>query len=302
LKCHDNIRYINLARNPTTRKSILMLTELVKRCKTLLAVEVDASVTKDSDYANLEAALEVNRAEAERREEARRVLEQKRIRREAQQKEEDARREAEAREERLRVEAQIREKQAEQRQHEEYVRSLEAVEREKEALTKARRERQRAAESTEAIERAMSHAYQWRDKLGVSTGKSAIYQDGFSLYTRQVVVERDGSTREVMMEYERNPNRLKACWCDPSDAAAPYARKLHYHCKYENANVDLLGAAKDITDTSKYTTTDLPKYRGCCGTGHICSSVGYSTKSLPNKTAAHFFSSPHPSYRGVDEH
>lgn len=329
LRSHNFIRHINLAKNPTTRKSILMFTELAKRCSTLVNVHIDVApsgsgnvgagadvAVKDADYAALEEALEHNRAEEARRNQTRAVLAAKARRRDQQALDEARKAEVEAREERDRITSRVRELEAAQKQHEDDERRLAALEAEKEALAAARRKAQRAAESTEALDKAMAQAYAWRTKLGVSTGKAAIYRDGFALFTRQQFLDEHGMVCERMVEYNRNPTRLRACWCDPPDAAVPYARKLHYHCKYENASSssDLLGSkGADLNQPSsgngsaggaggsggsggKYTTSDLPKYLGCQGTGHICASVGSHAKALPNKTAAFFFSSQHPSF------
>lgn len=136
----------------------------------------------------------------------------------------------------------------------------------------SREERQK-----EEVERAMENAYRWRDKITLNGGLQKEWRDGFTVMKTRIG-DPLGALPTVVPD---PPRRLRACWCDPHDVSAPYAKTLHYHCKYEAQS-----KVVEEGETNKYT--------GCRATGHVCASVGFYAKPLPDLSAAHFFASAHP--------
>jgi hypothetical protein len=130
-------------------------------------------------------------------------------------------------------------------------------------------------------EKAIETAYQWRDKLTQNGSLIREWRDGFTVMQTQAG-DAPGTVPSVVAE---PPRRLKACWCDPHDVSAPYAKTLHYHCKFESQSRSLSDDADMVTSS---------KYSGCNATGHCCASVGFFAKPLPDTSAAHFFASAHP--------
>ena len=152
----------------------------------------------------------------------------------------------------------------------------EAMKRQHEAKSGAQARQEALAKRQQEIDRAMASAVHWREKLNGSGVKE--WRDGFTVMSTRPG-DPPGSVPSLVPEA---PRRLKACWCDPHDVAAPFAKTLHYHCKHE--------AAKQSVEEG-----DAPKYQGCRASGHICASVGFYAKPLPDLSAAHFFASAHPS-------
>lgn len=130
-------------------------------------------------------------------------------------------------------------------------------------------------------EKAIETAYQWRDKLTQNGTLVREWRDGFTVMQTQKG-DAPGTVPSVVAEA---PRRLKACWCDPHDVSAPYAKTLHYHCKFEAQSRSLSEDADMVTSS---------KYSGCHSSGHCCASVGFFAKPLPDTSAAHFFASAHP--------
>lgn len=130
-------------------------------------------------------------------------------------------------------------------------------------------------------EKAIETAYQWRDKLTQNGTLIREWRDGFTVMQTQTG-DAPGTVPSVVAEA---PRRLKACWCDPHDVSAPYAKTLHYHCKFESQSRSLSDDADMVTSS---------KYSGCHSSGHCCASVGFFAKPLPDTSAAHFFASAHP--------
>lgn len=116
------------------------------------------------------------------------------------------------------------------------------------------------------------------------------------------------------------PCRLRACWCDPRDAPAPYSNLLHYHCKHEPTGGGLgdigldgapLKAGKRTSQpslarrTSQGLQSDADKmkkapYNGCRATSHRCESIGFYGNARPDKSSMFFFASPHPMRADVE--
>ncbi|RNF27407.1 uncharacterized protein Tco025E_00337 [Trypanosoma conorhini] len=120
------------------------------------------------------------------------------------------------------------------------------------------------------------------------------------------------------------PCRLRACWCDPRDVAAPYAGVLHYHCKHEPIGGDLgdMSTEGKRLESSKKMTQGAPQrvlqhvisqvskdtsngkhipYDGCKETGHRCESIGFYGNPRPDRSSVYFFASPHPLKANVVE-
>lgn len=134
--------------------------------------------------------------------------------------------------------------------------------------------------AAEQQQRAIETAYQWRDTLTRNGELVREWRDGFTVMQTKPG-EPPGTVPSVVAEH---PRRLKACWCDPHDVSAPYAKTLHYHCKYE-------AQARSLADEEMATGG---KYTGCRASGHCCATVGFFAKPLPDTSAAHFFASAHP--------
>jgi hypothetical protein len=151
----------------------------------------------------------------------------------------------------------------------------EAMKQQQQLRTGAMARQEALARRQQQIEQAMASALQWREKLSGCGVKE--WRDGFTVMSTRPG-DAPGAVPSLVPE---PPRRLKACWCDPHDVAAPFAKTLHYHCKHE--------AAKQALEEG-----DAPKYQGCRATGHVCASVGFFAKPLPDLSAAHFFASAHP--------
>lgn len=152
----------------------------------------------------------------------------------------------------------------------------ETVKRQQEARSGALARQEALVRRRQEIEQAMASAVKWREKLAGSGVRE--WRDGFTVMSTRPG-DAPGAVPSLVPE---PPRRLKACWCDPHDVAAPFAKTLHYHCKHETARQSL-----DEGDNA-------PRYQGCRASGHICASVGFFAKPLPDLSAAHFFASAHP--------
>lgn len=283
---NTNLAVIRLDMNELTDLSLEMLIQLVGEfknkclCHTTLCgnpgpfpqatLNVFHSLTqqaRDNLVARKEAEQEERRQELDR-------MEQERLAAERDEAEREAAREAAEREE-AEAEERIRQEQEALRQHE-----LEHGAAERAALQKGAHQREEERmKSVRMKEQALESAYRWRDKL---TGNGSLvreWRDGFTVMKTQPG-EAPGAVPSVVPE---PPRRLKACWCDPHDVSAPYAKTLHYHCKYEAQN-------KQLSDDGD----GVNKYHGCRSSGHICATVGFYAKPLPDTSAAHFFASQHP--------
>lgn len=146
--------------------------------------------------------------------------------------------------------------------------------------TSARAREARQAREEEERMRTIEAAYKWRDKLTNGGTLVREWRDGFTVMQTNPG-EPPGVVPSVLPE---PPRRLKACWCDPHDVSAPYAKTLHYHCKYESQNRTM----------SEDADSSGGKYSGCRASGHCCATVGFFAKPLPDTSAAHFFASSHP--------
>lgn len=137
---------------------------------------------------------------------------------------------------------------------------------------------ERAAREEELRKKVIDQSYQWREKLSGFGTLVREWRDGFTVMQTKPG-DAPGAVPSVIPE---PPRRLKACWCDPHDVSAPYAKTLHYHCKYESQGRTGLEEG------------EVGKYKGCRATGHCCATVGFFAKPLPDTSAAHFFASAHP--------
>lgn len=135
-----------------------------------------------------------------------------------------------------------------------------------------------ASLAADQMKQVVSQAYEWRQRL---TGNGTLVKEWRDGFTMMATLPGDsvGTMPSVTAEA---PRRLRACWCDPHDISAPFAKTLHYHCKHEDLN-------------RQVDEGDIPKYDGCRASGHVCATVGFYAKPLPDLSAAHFFASKHPS-------
>eukprot|EP00658_Telonema_sp_P-2_P039970 TRINITY_DN28593_c0_g1_i1.p1 TRINITY_DN28593_c0_g1~~TRINITY_DN28593_c0_g1_i1.p1 ORF type:complete len:369 (-),score=101.04 TRINITY_DN28593_c0_g1_i1:222-1328(-) len=137
---------------------------------------------------------------------------------------------------------------------------------------------QRKQEKEEWALKAVEEAYAWRNRL---TGNGTLVKEWRDGFTTLKASPNDtlGSKPSVTMDGDR---RLKACWCDPRDVSAPYAKTLHYHCRHEQAHMAKVALSHD---------GKVPKYCGCRASGHACASIGFFCDPLPDRSAAFFFAS-----------
>lgn len=84
------------------------------------------------------------------------------------------------------------------------------------------------------VTRAVEEAYRFRrtihgsrsDRIGEKT-----LPNGFDRIWMAPI--KLSGTRSVKHMAREPPRRLRPCWCEPYDAALPYAGTLHYHCQFE---------------------------------------------------------------------
>ena len=180
-----------------------------------------------------------------------------------------------------RVAEELRDLEEQKRREEEEVRLLESAMAAK--MKKKNEKAQLTAESRQkALEDAIHGAYEWRNKMTANGTLQKEWRSGFTIVKTQP--GQVGGQPTVSTEA---PRRLAACWCEPTDATALYAKTLHYHCKWE----------KDQNETAskpKVGDSDGGRYTGCRATGHCCATVGHWCKPRPDLSPAHFFASPHP--------
>lgn len=88
--------------------------------------------------------------------------------------------------------------------------------------------------SPQRLEMVMTEAYQFRQRLYGSPPAllgEKILPNGFDHVWMAPLVQV--GTKSVNYVVNNKPSFLHACWCDPHDAASPFAGQLHYHCKRE---------------------------------------------------------------------
>lgn len=88
--------------------------------------------------------------------------------------------------------------------------------------------------SPERLQMVMMEAYQFRQKLARGSVRpigEKILPNGFDRVWLPPLTQ--GGAQALNYIVNDKPSYLKACWCDPHDAASPYAGRLHYHCKLE---------------------------------------------------------------------
>lgn len=278
-----SITALNLDSNRFTKKAAIMFAQMLQQNKALAKLSfaggTDAAAYPDAAMRDIEDALARNAELVAKREYMESVKAKKAQRRQEQQDAAKAERDAALAEERRRVEEELEALAELKRQEDEQVRALEA----KMSETVARRnEKSMKAESQrrEALERAIRGAYDWRNKLTANGTLQKEWRSGFT-----VMCTAPGEVGGTPTLSADAPRRLKACWCEPEDATAPYGNHtLHYHCKWEEPKVE---SAEDAAKGKS-------GYQGCKSSGHICASVGFYTNKRPDLSAPHFFASPHP--------
>lgn len=88
--------------------------------------------------------------------------------------------------------------------------------------------------SPQRLQMVMNEAYQFRKKLYGSPPAligEKVLPNGFD-HVWMAPLAQVG-TKSANYVVNDKPSFLHACWCDPHDAASPYAGQLHYHCKRE---------------------------------------------------------------------
>lgn len=290
LRKNTHLSFLNLDRNELTNASWMMLHQAILGGKaknsTLVSLEVGCSVAvvpSERIVEEVEQQLASNRVSYSQRklkeEAARRqaILQahQDRIAQEqqAERDEEDSRRLAQ---EAIEVERAMRE------EEEEAAAAQQALEAQR---GKTKSKEQRRQDKEEWAARAIEEAYAWRNKL---TGNGSLvkeWRDGFTTL-KAAPGQSLGEKPAVSMDGKRF---LKACWCDPRDVSAPYAKTLHYHCRHEQAHMAKVALTLD---------GKVPQYAGCRASGHKCASIGFSCDPLPDRSAAFFFASQAPSADG----
>lgn len=296
LLVNPTLNTLHLDMNPKiTGKSVIILRQLLETNKGLCRVSLGNVVEQPEDLVRLppgikkevretvEMGLKQNSETLERRKRVAAVKEVK-----AQRRKEREEREANERAQRDRAE--LERKEAEMAaleelrfQEEAEVRRLQAVMAEK-LQARGERAEKLSAEKQASVERALENAEKWKERM---TGHGTLQKEWRSGFTT-LKTDPGDITGEPKVVGEA-PRLLRACWCDPQDATAPYARTLHYHCKFE------MSKQKKGPDMRDDTGDGPVRYEGCKGLGHQCATENFrGTKPLPDRSAAHFFSSPHP--------
>eukprot|EP00672_Neobodo_designis_P014994 CAMPEP_0174864746 /NCGR_PEP_ID=MMETSP1114-20130205/59082_1 /TAXON_ID=312471 /ORGANISM="Neobodo designis, Strain CCAP 1951/1" /LENGTH=442 /DNA_ID=CAMNT_0016099855 /DNA_START=46 /DNA_END=1370 /DNA_ORIENTATION=+ len=289
LQKNRSITSLNLDMNRFTKKTPKMLAQMLKTNRSLARLSFDSPLNVGSFPVavvdEITEALATNAEGVARREFIEDVKRRKAQRRAEREELEKRKRDAALAEERRRVEEELAALEELKRQEDEQVRALEAkmadaVAKRQEKAAKAQSQRQ------EALERAVHGAYEWRNKMTCGGTLQKEWRSGFT-----IMKAPPGEVGATPTESFEGPRRLKACWCEPQDATAPYAKQLHYHCKWEEARGD--GGDEPATRSRKGDTVGN-SYMGCKATGHICASVGFYAKPRPDLSAPHFFASAHP--------
>jgi multidrug efflux pump subunit AcrA (membrane-fusion protein) len=265
-------------------------------------VQAHAPPALVSAAAALHAALVANRArhveEAHRRADAD-------ARRAARMSAEVQRRDAAAREKaaaRAAIDAELAALQRDKEEQERAIGEIRAVLNAK-AATEAESRRQRTqAQQDDTVRQAVADAYAWRDRRTAGGSYEREYRAGFT--TLRMVHGTDpvtGRPTDHLEPVEGPPRRLRPCTAEGCELHG----KLHYHCRHEAE-----GAALQLRQLQKAQAKERaaaaaagvapaladrpPPYVGCRATGHICATVGFYARPLPDTTAAHFFASAHP--------
>lgn len=151
--------------------------------------------------------------------------------------------------------------------------------------------------SPQRLEMVMNDAHSFRQKLNgaqrgqPSTATGKVLPNGFDRIW--VAAHRNDTTATSGNHVVTGkPSLLKACWCDPHDAASPFAGRLHYHCKREEyidysqskkstgkpaecASPKKMDSSTSTLDSKAIndSSQQKPAYHGCQGTGHRCCSM-----------------------------
>lgn len=283
LQKNTSLVSLNIDANAITNRSIIMLNKAMENNETLTRLDLPAPPPNikfsDEILAQLHEKVNQNnqlRAAKIQQEENRRT---KAANREKAAAEEKAKQDAIIAVERAKVDAEIAELEKMKEAEDAEVRRLQSEVDEKLRLQAAAADRKRALRDAE-IEKRRLESEKWRLKLTANGTLVKEWRSGFT-----VLKMAPGQVGGVPTDSGEPDRRLKPCWCDPQDATTPYAKTLHYHCRYENAE------GKTVDDSG----SGVPKYEGCRCTGHRCATVGFAAEPLPDTSAAHFFASAHPS-------
>lgn len=112
--------------------------------------------------------------------------------------------------------------------------------------------------SPQRLQMVLSEAYQFRRKLHRGSHRplgEKILPNGFDRIWMAPLHEVKTASYNCIVNHK--PSYLKACWCDPHDAASPYAGRLHYHCKLE-----------EYIDYSQSSTANAKRKEEMAGKGH----------------------------------
>lgn len=279
LQGNRSLTALNLDNNRLSNKSAVMLAQMLQTNKALSRLSFDSPVNltgfKEEPMSRIAEALARNADAVAHREMIADIKAKKAARRREAEAAERERKEQELAAEQQRVEAELGALEALKQQEDEEMRRLEQ---QMEETVQKRNAKIAAAQAARehALLKAQQGAQEWADKM---TGHGTVQKEWRSGFT--IMRTAPGKIGGMPTVATDAPRRLRACWCDPQDATAPFAKTLHYHCKWEEDQADLDG-------------TDKKGYQGCKGSGHICATVGFYTKPRPDTSAAHFFASAHP--------
>jgi hypothetical protein len=292
LQRQKSITALNLDMNRFSKKTAIMLAQMLRSnnsiCRLTFTSSVDGCAYPEATMKDIDEALARNAVALEHRDHVEQVKAAKAQRRLEREEAEKKARDAALAEERERVEHELTALEELKRQEDDQVRALES----KMAATLAKRNEKAAASQSqrqESLENAIRGAYEWRNKV---TGNGTLQKEWRSGFT--IMKTEPGAVGGAPVVSSEPPRRLRACWCDPQDATAPFAQTLHYHCKWEDLKQDVDSSSVKSPKKGTSGGAEGSGYTGCQSTGHICSSVGFYTKPRPDLSAPHFFASPHP--------
>ena len=279
LQYNTHLTHLSLAMNHLTNSSAIMLLQCFRHNNTLAVLNLSANGPFDEKVMlQMQEKTSANMEALQRRLQHEAIKAKKEALRKAQEEESAKAKESEMAKQAQEVGDAVREVEVANEKDAEQIAAMESKEQISQAEKKAMQQQLRERRMMET-QKAMQAAFEWRNKLTSNGTLVKEWRNGFTIMTT-----RPGDPPGAPPSVTRDPpRRLQACWCEPKDATSPFARKLHYHCKYEKLYDDLKG-----------DEGAPPKYEGCKGSGHICASVGFYAKPLKNDTAANFFGSPHP--------
>ena len=285
LQVNESLTHLCLDMNQLSARAAIMFAQALdeENNNNLAFLSLSSNLGHFSEHTmtQIELALERNAGKLERKRNVEEVKKKKAERRAQQLEAARAKQERDVLDERARLEEELKGLEEQKRREEEEVRLLEAA-----MAAKMKKKNDKAAVTAEArqkaLESAIDGAYKWRDKVTAHGTLQKEWRCGFT-----IVKTEPGKVGGPPVVSTDAPRRLKACWCEPTDATALYANTLHYHCKWEKDQ-------NESVSKPKAGDRDGGRYVGCRGSGHVCASVGYWCKPRPDLSPAHFFASPHP--------